>query len=158
MQDGEIEILRWLAEAGLRGDEPNELFRAFCERCNNMGLPIAYAVGLMDTLHPEFEGHAFEWKASDTALRPMRTYASADAGRTRENWENSAFNHLIRTGDTEVRREIAKGAPLDFYRLPQLAEEGYTDVIARIGSHPINRLSELLPWNWTPPATQSVAA
>jgi len=33
-----------------------------------------------------------------------------------------------------------------------------TDVIARVGAHPINRLSELLPWNWLPPATQSVAA
>jgi transposase len=37
-------------------------------------------------------------------------------------------------------------------------EAWLTDVIARIGSHPINRLAELLPWNWQPPATQSVAA
>ena len=37
-------------------------------------------------------------------------------------------------------------------------EAWLTDVIARIGSHPINRLAELLPWNWLPPATQSVAA
>ena len=37
-------------------------------------------------------------------------------------------------------------------------EAWLTDVIARIGSHPINRLAELLPWNWQPPATRSVAA
>ena len=30
--------------------------------------------------------------------------------------------------------------------------------VAFIGSHPINRLAELLPRNWQPPATHSVAA
>jgi hypothetical protein len=37
-------------------------------------------------------------------------------------------------------------------------EAWLSDVIARIGSHPINRLAELLPWHWQPQATQSVAA
>src|SRR3546814_1901185 len=27
-------------------------------------------------------------------------------------------------------------------------EAWFTDVIERIGSHPINRIDELLPWNW----------
>lgn len=132
MQEGEVEILHWLAEAGLRGDEPNELFRAFCERCNNVGLPISYTVGLMDTIHPEFEGHAFEWRAQDTGPRPLRTYSSSDAGIGRENWENSVFYHLVTTGETEVRRAVGKGAPTDFYRLPELKEEGFTDVFSRI--------------------------
>ena len=131
MYEGEVDILHWLAEAGLRGDEPNELFRAFCERCNNIGLPISYAVGLMDTIHPEFEGHAFEWRAQDTGPRPLRTYSS-ESGPGRENWDNSVFNYLLTTGDVEVRRAVGKGAPTDFYRLPQLKEEGYTDVFARI--------------------------
>ena len=44
-------------------------------------------------------------------------------------------------------------------RLNGLEPEAWlTDVIARIGAHPINRLAEFLPWNWSPPATQSVAA
>jgi hypothetical protein len=37
-------------------------------------------------------------------------------------------------------------------------EAWLADVISRIADHPINRIDELLPWNWRPPATTSQAA
>src|SRR5204863_9640938 len=65
-------------------------------------------------------------------------FCGSDAGGERA----AAFYTLVRTA-----------------RLNGLEPEAWlTDVIARIGAHPINRLAELLPWNWQAPATQSVAA
>lgn len=44
-------------------------------------------------------------------------------------------------------------------KLNDIEPEAYLrDVITRIGAHPINRLDQLLPWNWSQPATHSVAA
>jgi transposase len=65
-------------------------------------------------------------------------FSGSDAGGERA----AAFYTLIRSA-----------------RLNSIEPEAWlTDVIDRIGAHPINRLAELLPWNWAPPATQSVAA
>jgi len=65
-------------------------------------------------------------------------FSGSDAGGQRA----ALFYTLIRTA-------ILNGVEPEAY---------LRDVIARIGSHPINRLHELLPWNWAQPATQSVAA
>jgi transposase len=65
-------------------------------------------------------------------------FCGSDAGGERA----AAFYTLVRTA-----------------RLNGLEPEAWlTDVIARIGGHPINRLAELLLWNIAQPATQSVAA
>ena len=82
--------------------------------------------------------------AAENQIRPLKLgaknwlFAGSDTGGIRA----AAFYTIIRTA-------VLNGVELEAY---------LTDVIARIGSHPINRLTELLPWNWQPPATRSVAA
>ena len=87
----------------------------------------------------EISNNAAENKIRPAALgRKNWLFCGSDAGGIRA----AAFYTLIGTA-----------------RMNGVEPEAWlTDVIARIGAHPINRLSELLPWNWQPPATQSVAA
>jgi transposase len=82
--------------------------------------------------------------AAENQIRPLALgrknwlFAGSDSGGVRA----AAFFTLIRTA-----------------KLNDIEPEAWlTDVIARIGAHPINRLAELLPWNWSLPATLSVAA
>jgi hypothetical protein len=82
--------------------------------------------------------------AAENAIRPLAIgrknwlFADSDSGGERA----ALFYTLIRTAT-----------------LNGVEPEAYLrDVIARIGSHPMNRLYELLPWNFPPPATRSVAA
>jgi len=82
--------------------------------------------------------------AAENQIRPLKLgaknwlFAGSDAGGERA----ALFYTLIRTA-----------------RLNGLEPEAWLgDVISRIGSHPVNRLAELLPWNMYPPATLSVAA
>ena len=82
--------------------------------------------------------------AAENAIRPVALgrknwlFAGSDSGGERA----AVFYTLIRTA-----------------KLNGIEPEAYLrDVLTRIGSHPINRLSQLLPWNIAPPATLSVAA
>jgi transposase len=82
--------------------------------------------------------------AAENAIRPVALgrknwlFAGSDSGGERA----ALFYTLIRTAT-----------------LNGVEPEAYLrDVIARIGSHPVNRLNQLLPWNIATPATRSVAA
>ncbi|MDH4073684.1 MAG: IS66 family transposase [Gammaproteobacteria bacterium] len=87
----------------------------------------------------EISNNAAENKIRPAALgRKNWLFCGSDAGGIRA----AAFYTLIGTA-----------------RMNGVEPEAWlTDVIARIGAHPINRLAELLPWNSQPPATRSVAA
>lgn len=81
--------------------------------------------------------------AAENKIRP--------AALGRKNW-------LFFGSDVGGERGAAFYSLIGTARMNGVEPEAWlTNVIARIGSHPINRLAELLPWNWQPPATQSVA-
>jgi len=87
----------------------------------------------------EISNNAAENQIRPAALgRKNWLFCGSDVGGERA----AAFYTLVRTA-----------------RLNGIEPEAWlTDIIARIGSHPINRLGEMVPWNWQPPATLSVAA
>src|SRR3954453_13759501 len=74
--DDPTDAAAWVIRAGLAGVPELDLLRGFCERAAAMGLPIARAQVLVDTLHPIHEGRVFRWQAD-------RVGEVVEYGRTR---------------------------------------------------------------------------
>jgi transposase len=68
-------------------------------------------------------------------------------------------NYLFAGSDDGGRRAAIVYTLIETARLNDLDPEAWlADVIERIADHPINRVDELLPWNWIRAATQAIAA
>lgn len=125
-------ISDWLVTKGLRGLDEMEIVNGFCLRCRQAGLNIDRALALIDTLHPVYEGRAFQWDNNQVPARDAFEYGPSNEGVSAENWERSAFFHLRMNEVNEVRRRIGFGDPADFFGLDTLVENGHKDYIAMI--------------------------
>ncbi len=125
------EIAFWLSQQGYEGTPEEDLLSGFCEKCNAIGVSISSALILMDTLHPDFEGHAFQWDSRDE-FKSSSVYDFTDEGTAREDWESSVFFHLIRENAQEIRRRLHLNEEANFYKLDELRNAGHTDYIAAI--------------------------
>ena len=68
-------------------------------------------------------------------------------------------NYLFAGSDEGGRRAAIMYTLIETARLNDVDPEAWlADVIARIADHPINRVGELLPWNWSPVPAQAKAA
>lgn len=98
-----LEIMNWLAGAGLSGIAETELVREFCERSRSAGLELSRGLVFIDTLHPVFEGQGFRWSDIESNESDAFEYGSTSEGEAAENWQRSPFYAMLQTGESEMR-------------------------------------------------------
>ena len=122
-----IDLCAWIAEAGLAGQSEAATLDGFCERALEVGLPLARANVVIDTLHPVYEGRAFVWK------RKTRKTSLTEFGRATvdiKRWENSPFYDLEISGEPMLRRRLTAETENEFPIFPELRSDGITDYVA----------------------------
>ena len=121
------DLTAWITEAGLAGQSETATLTGFCERALALGLPLARANVVIDTLHPIYEGRAFTWK------RDRMETVLTEFGRSDERldlWERSPFYRLELTGESLLRRRISAETEAEFPIFSDLRAEGMTDYLA----------------------------
>jgi transposase len=67
-------------------------------------------------------------------------------------------NYLFAGSDEGGRRAALMYTLIETAKMNDVDPEAWlSDIVARIADHPINRIDELLPWNWTPPESAVLA-
>src|ERR1700739_1341753 len=121
------ELAEWVTRAGLIGRTESELMAGFCGRIADVGVPLARALVILDTLHPIYEARPYRWRADAPEAVEVLDYGRTNEGEAAESWRRSPFFHLLQSGGTEMRRRLAAGDPADFPAIEQAREEGVTD-------------------------------
>jgi adenylate cyclase len=121
------DLTAWITEAGLAGLSEAATLTGFCERALVLGLPLARANVVIDTLHPIYEGRAFTWK------REQKETVLTEFGRSDDQadlWERSPFYRLELTGESLLRRRLSAETGAEFPIFSDLRAGGMTDYIA----------------------------
>src|SRR5450755_3831450 len=103
------ELSAWITEVGLAGHPETEMMAGFCDRAAAAGLPLTFAVAVIDTLHPVYEGHAVRWYR-DKLETTIVEYGPTTEGQAAENWRRSVFYRLFSTGDSHMRLRLTPEA------------------------------------------------
>src|SRR5262249_21029035 len=120
-------LAHWITEVGLAGCPETELLDGFCARATAAGLPLAFGLLLVDTLHPRHEGRAVSWYRGEPAT--IVEYGRTTTGEAAENWRRSILYRLFTTGEPFIRRRLTAEAGAEFPGLPPPYERGMTDYV-----------------------------
>src|SRR5688572_5874249 len=121
------ELAGWITQAGLAGQTETATLAGFCERAVALGLPLARALVLIDTLHPIYEGRAFRW-TREKKETTLTAYGRSDEDLQR--WQRSPFYRLEESGESLLRRQLTAENEAEFSVFAELRGDGMTDYVA----------------------------
>jgi adenylate cyclase len=124
-------VVAWIAEAGLAGKSETAIVTGFCNRLVALGIPLARAAVIIDTLHPIYEGRAFVWQGPDKEMTILE-YGRTDTGEPAERWHRSPLYHLVQSGEAHMRRRLSERTDTEFDFLAEIRAAGMTDYLALI--------------------------
>ena len=126
-KDEFAKLSAWITEAGLAGQSESAILAGFCEREVALGLPLARALVLIDTLHPIYEGRAFRWTRAQKEAT-LTEYGRSDDDLSR--WQRSPFHLLEESDEPLLRRRLTVDTESEFSIFPELRADGMTDYVA----------------------------
>lgn len=128
-------VAAWLTQATLDGLDETALLDAFCARIAAAGVRVCEVNVLIDTLHPVYEGRAFRWRRDRTDVASVLEYGrTGQGGHEDDRWVTSPFFHLVKIGETVLRRRLVAEIGSEFPIHEELMSRGQTDYLALI--HP----------------------
>jgi adenylate cyclase len=128
MDDAEFaEFAAWITQAGLAGESEDAMLAGFCERQVELGVSLARAIVLVDTLHPVYEGRAFRWTRAQGETT-LTEYGRSDDDLNR--WQRSPFYCLEQSDESLLRRRLSAETEDEFSVFPELRSSGMTDYLA----------------------------
>lgn len=100
-----------------------------CESLDSAGVAPERCVIGVDTLHPTLDGYFFLWRRQ-TAEVEVVEYSREQAANETDRWLRSPFHHLDRSGETMLRRRVARGEGVDeFPIVAELRDIGVSDYV-----------------------------
>ena len=119
-----LELMNWLASAGLTAVPECDLIRGFCERARAGGLHLSRGLVFIDTLHPIFEGRGFRWNDTASNESDRFEYGSTDVGEAAANWRRSVFFHMLEQGHDELHLDLSDPAVAERFSMVGALVEG----------------------------------
>jgi adenylate cyclase len=124
----ELDLVHWLAGAGLSGTDEADILGELCRRLRGGGVPVDRAFTGVELVHPLVEGEIFHWTAEDDTVR-QTNLDRLDKDRT--EWLSSPLYRLHATDADELRLRVGDTyVPGVYPVVDRFVAEGGTDYLA----------------------------